>query len=398
MKKAIIAILIISLFGCNSTVNQRDYLKKMSENINQIKSGSYFSTIVSSAPEDTAKFTEPRELYYKIFINPSDTLVGSSSVTFAGEDTTKATDFYDGKVRGKIYWEEQYVKVDSFKTHPYPFRLVHYPFYTRINEILKYTLTTTDSIQTDFHDYGDSVHFSLRIINKHVYFHIKPIVIENDYIPKDEISQFDIWFNKKDNLPYRMRSKWHHTKLFESCHNANFNLNKDTALIASNYFPSYFEVRDVDPYTQKQEEQNEELEGKTAPNWILKDFDLNDVSFRDLKNKVLLIQFTGIGCGPCHQSIPFLKKLVEEYKNEDFEFVSIETWSNNMEGLKRYRQKNEINFKFLNSTDDVTKSYGVTSVPAFFVIDENRIIRKIIKGYSEETTDKEIKESIDKYL
>ena len=43
----------------------------------------------------------------------------------------------------------------------------------------------------------------------------------------------------------------------------------------------------------------------------------------------------------------FLKKLVEEYKTKDFEFLRMETWSNNMEGLKRYRQKNGFNIKNL---------------------------------------------------
>jgi len=398
MKKEILGILLITIIGCKPNISENDYLRKVSENLDQIKSASYFSVGVASAPGDTAKFTEPRELYYKIFINPSDTLVGSSSATFSAEDTTKMTDFYDGNVRGKVNWDEQFVKIDSFKNHPYPFRLVHYPFYTKINEIIKYTLTTTDSIQTDFKDYGDSIHFSLRIINKHVYFHIKPIVIKNEYIPEDEISQFDIWFSKKDDMPYRMRSKWHHTTFFESCQNARFNLNKDTTLIASTYFPSYFEVRNVDPYAPKQAEQKEDLIGKIAPDWILKDIDYQNVKLSDLNSKVLLIQFTGVGCGPCHHSIPFLKKLVEGYKTKDFEFLSIETWSNNMEGLKRYQQRNEFNFRFLKSTDEVTKSYGVSSVPVFFVIDENRIIRKVIKGYSKEITDKEIKESIENFL
>lgn len=398
MNKAIFGILLISLFGCASTISENDYLRIVSEKLDQIKSVTYLSTRVSSAPGDTAKFSEPSEKYYKIFINQADTLVGSGSATFSIDDTTKMTDFYDGKVRGKVNWEEQFVKVDSFKTHPYPFRLVHYPFYTKINEIIKYALTTTDSIKTDFKDFGDSVFFSLKIINKHVYFHIKPIVIKNEYIPEDEISQFDIWFSKKENMPYRMRSKWHHTTFFESCQNAIFNFDKDTALIASSYFPSYFEVRYVDPYAPKQEEQKEDLVGKIAPRWILKDTDLNEVRFSDLENKVLLIQFTGVGCGPCHQSIPFLKQLVEDYKTKDFEFISIETWSNNMEGLRRYQKNNDFNFRFLNSSDEVSKSYNVTSVPVFFVIDENRIIQKVIRGYSKETTDKEIKESIDKYL
>lgn len=398
MRKAIFGILLISIFGCKSPITTNDYLRRVSDNLDQIKSASYFSTGIASAPGDTAKFSEPRELYYKIFINPSDTLVGSASAIFSADDTTKMTDFYDGKARGIVNWDEQYVKIDSFKNHPYPFRLVHYPFYTKINEIIKYTLTTTDSIQTHFEDHGDSIFFSLRIINKHVYFHIRPIVIENEYIPEDEISQFDIWFSTKDDMPYRMRSKWHHSTFFEYCQKAVFNYKIDTALNASSYFPSYFEVQNVDPYAPNQAIQKENLEGKSAPEWILKNIDSIEVSLADSNSKVLLIQFTGVGCGPCHQSIPFLKQLVEDYKSKDFEFISIETWSNNMEGLKRYQQRNEFNFKFLKSSDEVIKDYNISSVPVFFVIDENRIIRKVIKGYSKEITDQEIKESIDKYL
>lgn len=397
MRNEFLVILLIFITGCSPDISQDQYLRKISNNLDKIRSASYYSVEATSAPGDTAKVGESRELYYKIFINPSDTLVGSGSASFPPEDTTKMISFYDGNVRGEVNWDKQFVKKDSFKNNPHPFRLVHYPFYTKINEIIKYTLTTTDSIQTSFQDYGDSLFFSLRVINKHIYFNIKPIIIKNEYIPENEVSQFDIWFNKKELMPYRMRSKWHHITFLESCHNARFNLTVDTAFIAGNYFPSHFEIQYNDPYAPKAE-QKEELAGKAAPDWELKDTSRKNVKLSDLNSKVLLIKFTGIGCGPCHQAIPFLKNLVDEYKTKDFEFVSIESWSKNMETVKRYQEQNEFNFKFLKSTDEVIKSYGVSLVPVFFVIDENRIIRKIIKGYNKEATDKVLKESIDKYL
>lgn len=164
---------------------------------------------------------------------------------------------------------------------------------------------------------------------------------------------------------------------------------------ANEYYPTHFEI--VQFKRERQKPKND-LVGRKASDWILNDIDCKDVNLSDLKSKVLLVQFTGVVCGPCHLSIPFLKQLVEDYKEKDFEFISIETWSNNIEGLKRYEQKNSFNFKFLESTDEVTKSYNVYSVPTFFIIDGNRIIRKVINGYSKENTDNEIKESIDKYL
>lgn len=395
MNSGMLGLLLILFCGYGSDTDQNSYLAKVSKQLDQITSASYSSTTASSAPGDTVEFSEPRKSYHKIVINPLDTLVGSASATFSAGDTTKMTSFYDGKARGTVYWDEQYVKVDSFQNHPYPFRLVHYPFYTKVNEILKYALTTTDSIQTDFKDYGDSVFFSLKIINKHVYFVIKPLEIKNEYIPEDEVSQFDVWFSKKDNMPYRMRSKWSHTTSFEYCSNAVFNLEKDVVFQASDYYPSHFDVVQAKKEPQKQKN---DLVGKKAPDLMLKDIDLQDVKLGDLKSKVLLIQFTGVGCGPCHQSIPFLKKLVVDYSAKDFEFVGIETWSKNMDGLKRYKQNNELNFKFLKSTDDVTKLYGISSVPAFFIIDKDRIIRKVINGYSKGNTDKEIIESIETLL
>jgi hypothetical protein len=44
------------------------------------------------------------------------------------------------------------------------------------------------------------------------------------------------------------------------------------------------------------------------------------------------------------------------------------------------------------------KEYQVNSVPVFFILDENRAIRKVINGYQKGTTDKEIKDTVDKLL
>ena len=59
---------------------------------------------------------------------------------------------------------------------------------------------------------------------------------------------------------------------------------------------------------------------------------------------------------------------------------------------------NEFNFKFLKSTDRVTRDYEVNSVPVFFILDENRIIKKVIRGYSKDETDIEITNAINKLI
>ncbi len=184
-----------------------------------------------------------------------------------------------------------------------------------------------------------------------------------------------------------MRSKWHHTTFFEACDEAVFNTAHEVDFNARDYFPDHFEIVQ---FKREARKKNHDLEGKIAPDWILKDVENNSIGLKDLKSKVIMIQFTGVGCGPCHQSLPFIKQLVKDYQNRDFEFVAIETWSNNIEGLRRYQENNNFNFKFLKSVESVTKDYDITSVPVFFILDENRVIRKVIYGYSKDTTDKEI--------
>jgi len=386
-----ILVAVILAGGCRKQYSEKEFLAETSDNLGKIKSATYFSTSSASAPGDTLKFSEPRTQYVKIFINPDDTLVGAGTLLFKGEDTTAMTDYYDGLSRGTVNREEHYVKIDSFRNDPYPFRLVYYPFYTKINEIIKYSLTTTDSISTDFGDFGDSLYFGLKIYNQHVYFHIRPIVIKNEYIPEDEISQFDIWFRKADGMPYRMRSRWHHTTFFEECRGARFNTTRDTFFTATDYFPEGFEIvqlrRDVQPATST-------MTGMPAPDWTLSDPEERLVGLKDLKAKVILIQFTGIGCGPCHMSLPFLRQLAGEYDEDDLSLVSIETWSNNLMGIRRYMTANDLTHLFLLSEEEVTKAYGVKSVPMFFILDEKRVIRKVFNGYSKDTTDSEIRAAI----
>ena len=393
-KTSLCMILILSstiIFG----QSKNEYLKKVLNNLNQIKSATYYSTSSASAPGDTITFSEPRTLFVKEFVNPADSFVGASYIQYKNLDTNKIDGFYDGVVKGEFDWDKQTVEIDSFKNYPYPFRIVYIPFYTRTTSIINYALTTKDNIKTVIKDLGDSVQFSLFVYDKNIEFITKPYYYVSEESGKAKISQYDVWIRKSDNLPFRMRRKMSHQTSFETCSDVQLNTSQNMVFRSRDYFPKNFSVVVLKRGKKKYKS---DLVGKTAPDWTLKGIDGNSVRLGDLTSKLLMIQFTGVGCGPCHQSLPFLKQLVSDYKDKNFEFVSIETWSNNIEGLKRYQQRNGFNFKFLKSEPSVTESYNVTSVPTFFILDENRIIRKVLNGYGKGATDKEIRDTIDELL
>lgn len=383
-----LSLLIIQ--SCKEIPGNKDFLNKVLANIDQIKSASYFSAMSASAPEDTAKFST-YNWYKKEYFNPADMHIGSSFAWFQPLDTLKMYYFYDGLAQAYIDRDRKAIEIDSFKTNTLPFRPIGPPFFKYTKNIIEYALETKDSISTNLQDLGDSLIFTLIIYSdKQVEFFGNPFYIENPYGSGKEVSRYDIWINKSDYLPYQYRRKMITNTSWESIRNTKLNITGVENFIPAKFFPTEYAI-DVRgnkaPVTI-------DITGKTAPDWTLKDTDNTIVSLKGLKSKVLLIQFTGIGCGPCHASIPYLKQLVIDYKFNSFELISIEGWSKNGDGIKKYCLKNNLDYKYLVSNEKILTDYQVRGVPAFYVLDEKRIIRRIIQGYEKGTTDKEIRDMI----
>ncbi len=92
---------------------------------------------------------------------------------------------------------------------------------------------------------------------------------------------------------------------------------------------------------------------------------------------------------------PFLKQLGSAYNKENFSFVAIECTGRSMNALISYRERNDFGYPFLLSAGDVARDYQARSFPVFFILDKNRIIRKVIRGYGIGLTDQEIRKAID---
>lgn len=184
------------------------------------------------------------------------------------------------------------------------------------------------------------------------------------------------------------------------CINPTFNKLSLKDFNLYNYIPEDYEIRKYRVRSSKEaQEKTQVLLNKPAPEWTLTDTDDHSVSLKDIKSKVILLNFTGIGCGACQAAIPFLKELKGKYPTEDFELVAIESWSNRTSSRRTYAENKELNYLFLGATEEVLKDYQTgRSAPWFFILDENRMVRKIIQGYSLERTGKEISQAIDKLL
>jgi peroxiredoxin len=378
---------LILINGCKVEINKYEYLRKVLNNLEQIKSATYSSTVSGSIPGDTLKcVTYSRQT--EEYLNPSDTTIGSILTVVQQDDQQKVSWVYDGKAMIFMDWNEKTISIDSFKTTRTPFRPVMPPFYNYTKSIIRYSLNTKDSTAVQLIDLTDTILFRLTVYGKSLEFVGKPHYNDTRYT--EPLSKYDIWINKSDNLPYRYKRNLVSTISWESIEKVVFNKSIIEEFKVANYIPDGFTL-----LTKKnQSEAKMDLTNKKAPDWNLFDSDNKLISLKNFNSKVMLIQFTGIGCGFCHLSVPFLKNLVNEYATDDLCIVAVETWSNNPEVIKRYISNNKLNYKYLLSTDENKKQYQISAVPVFFILDNDLIIRKIIKGYSKDSTDKEIRDAI----
>ena len=395
MKKRIRFVLILlALFSlivltqsCRVESDVNSYLERVLKSISEIESAVYSSTISGSIPGDTLKYvtysTQTEE-----YFNPSDTTIGSIFTVVQQDATHKASWVYDGNVKIFMDWNEKTISVDSFKIARYPFRPVRPPFYNYTKSILQYALNTKDSIEVELIDLTDTILIRLAVYGKSVEFVGKPFYNDTRYT--EPLSKYDIWINKSDNLPYRYKKNLASKITWESIETIVFNHNKSEEFEVSKYIPEGFTLQT----NKNQSARIIYLTNQKAPELELIDSDNNPFRLKDLNSKVILIQFTGIGCGFCHLSVPFLNSLIKEYEQSDLGLIAIETWNNDPEIIKRYISNNHIAYPYLLAKSENIRQYQISGVPAFYILDKNRIIRKVIKGYSKDSTDKEIRDAI----
>ncbi len=395
--------LIIVNIGCNSSKDNygkddtKAFIKRVLLNLDTIRSASYFNRTESYAPGDSIPLYVNEE-YVKMYSNPADTFVGAAFVNLLADDTLIMRYCYDGKMRSRIDRKNKTIEIDSFYHNPYPFRTVWAPFFTRIKTLFEYSLDTSDSIELSYEDYGDSLCIDIFIFDKVIEIVGNRMIVSPPLqgTNKGKVSRYFIWVNKIGLAPYKFRREMPHNVSVDVVRDVKFGIGRLEDFSPVNYFPAGYTIlygknKKITP--------PDLLKGKKAPDWNLLVINNKDsLRLYDVKSKVVLIEFTSITCGPCNFAILFWKSLKGRYTKQQLDVVSIEGFIHRYDVLKRYLTKNDIDYKFLMSTDKVTQGYNVSSIPVFFILDEEKVVRKVFYGYREGVTDKNICNAIDGLL
>ena len=387
MKKTFLTLTGFFIINLIYGQGQTEKLEKILNRLSEIETVSYYSKSTSSAPGDTLAF-QTFERFVNMYVDTADKFVGAK---YSTADIDKHYEFdmcYDGNYSVRFDWANKNAQIDTMTDNPYSRPMS--PFFITAKSLVEYSINNIDSTIISFKEYQDSIIINFLFKDKLIEFMwLEPFIKES----KGEFSRYELILDNTF-LPYKFVRKMPHQTSWETCSNIQTSNHLVYEFSSIQQIPMDFNIKGY----ERGDPKSLQLQGTIAPNWKLKEIYGDSISLDELKHKVILIQFTGIGCGPCHASIPFLKKLTNDYKNKDFELVCIETWSKNISVIERYKDKNEINYKFLVSENEVNDKYKIQGVPAFFILDNKREIKQVIVGYQKDKTEEDIRKKINELL
>jgi|GEM_PF-1605752 len=384
--KTVILILMICSFQISFSQSTEEILSKTIDRIDSINCV-VFSTLGSaSAPGDTLMFNSLSTLS-KVVMNNSDSHVGSSFLWYLS-DTSKVRYNYHENIEIEYNWDNNTATIDTINFED-PNQYVFAPFLIRVKALLNYSINYKDSVVYQSTILNDTTQITFIFKNRVVEFNsLKPFIIHRDSV----FTKYTLWIDKYF-LPYKLKRRVpHQTSIEKITVISEGNCDEITDKHVGVYLPDGFTIQD----REGMEINTSEIEGQLAYNWVLESVDGDSVRLSDFKGKNLLLEFTGVGCGPCHQAIPFLKKMSNESKGKDFNVVSIESFPKNKSGLKRYRDMNQINYPFLIADSETIKSLKILAIPVFLFINKSGVIEKVIVGYQKDITDIEISDYLKK--
>ncbi len=121
--------------------------------------------------------------------------------------------------------------------------------------------------------------------------------------------------------------------------------------------------------------------GSRAPEIGLESLDGNQVRMRDLRGKVVIVDFWASWCGPCREELPVLNRLYERYKDAGLVVVGVsqDTRARNARGFLR---RTPVDFPVVIDEDhEVAGRYDPPRMPSSYIVDRRGVVRHVHEGF-----------------
>jgi peroxiredoxin len=117
-----------------------------------------------------------------------------------------------------------------------------------------------------------------------------------------------------------------------------------------------------------------------APDFTLKEVGGGEVSLKELRGKIILLNFFSTLCPNCRRESPSFAKLHEEFKNTDLVLLKVVAKEKKKDLIKYKKEFNISSPILIDDNASITNAYGVSSSPqTFFINREGKIVGRVLK-------------------
>ncbi len=128
-----------------------------------------------------------------------------------------------------------------------------------------------------------------------------------------------------------------------------------------------------------------------APDFTLESLQGKEVSLRELRGKVVVLNLWATWCPPCRAEMPSMQEVYDELADSGFTILAVAAPNSPRDSLEKIRdhiEKNDFTFPVLLDNDmTVNRSYGTGSIPTSWIIGPDGMLQARLVGAREWTDD-----------
>ncbi|MET0391667.1 MAG: TlpA disulfide reductase family protein [Chitinophagaceae bacterium] len=121
--------------------------------------------------------------------------------------------------------------------------------------------------------------------------------------------------------------------------------------------------------------------GKPVGSFTATDIKGNKYKLKDLKGKVVVMNFWFVGCEPCRREIPELNKVVQDYKDST-DVVFLAVCLDDESPVEKFLEKMPFAYNIIAGGRFITSQYGINSYPTHLILDKEGLVAFHATGYS----------------
>lgn len=107
------------------------------------------------------------------------------------------------------------------------------------------------------------------------------------------------------------------------------------------------------------------------PEFRLNSLDGSVLDSKELRGKVVLINFWASWCGPCRMETPWLVELKKEYAGKGFEIVGIAIDPEDKEEIHEFVRDLNVNYPVVYSDQKIEREVGILGTPTSLLLDRD---------------------------